>query len=159
MTTNDNKQPAIFAKMHAIQSEIGSIGKNNKNSFQNYAFRSVGQAMAALQPLLNKHGVILQPTYSEPHIIEQEKGAGATVLLRLQFVAIEDGSAMLVAAVGQGADSGDKAVYKAMAGAFKYAVFQTFCIPEDGVDAEFSEPEVKTKKRTPANGSLREILG
>ena len=155
---NETKVPDIFAKLHAIQSEMGAIGKANTNSFQNYKFRSVGQAMAALQPLLNKHGVILQPTYSDPHIIEQEKGCGATVLLRMQFVSVSDGSAMLVSAVGQGSDSGDKAVYKAMAGAFKYAVFQTFCVPEDGIDAEFSEPEVKAKKKT-AGPNLRDILG
>ena len=39
-------------------------------------------------------------------------------------------------------DSGDKATNKAMAAAFKYALFQTFCIPtEEMKDADAETPE------------------
>lgn len=153
----------ILDKLLAITSEIGVIGKTNKNSFQNYNFRSVSQAMAALQPLLVKHGVVLQPNYTGLMLHQQEKGFTATCTLHLTFYCVEDQSSLMITAVGQGADSGDKALYKAMAGAFKYGVFQTFCIPEDGADAEFSEPEVKAKKpaakSTGATGpSIRNLL-
>lgn len=143
-------QPGILKKMNAITSEIGSVGKTNTNSFQNYRFRSIAQAMAALQPLLVKHKVVVQPSFQNVQIIEQEKGAGATVNLALGFWDTEDGSSLVVHAVGQGSDAGDKAVPKAMACAMKYAIFSTFMVPEDGIDAEFSSPEVKPKsKATP----------
>lgn len=150
----------IFEKMHSITSEIGAIGKTNKNTFQNYQFRSVAQAMAALQPLLVKHSVILQPEFGAVQILEQEKGCGAVVSLRATFWCIEDGSMLTVSCVGQGSDSGDKAVPKAMACAVKYLIFTTFMVPEDGVDAEFSEPDVKTKpKAAKKSGGIMDILG
>lgn len=164
---NEKKIGSIFAKMAALTAEIGAIGKTNNNKFQNYNFRSVGQAMAALQPLLVKHGVILQPCYTDMQLHAQDKGYTATCCLALSFIAVDDGSMIMVRSIGQGADAGDKATYKAMAGAFKYAVFQSLCVPEDGADAEFADPEVKPKAtaaaakpsaKTPGNG-MRDILG
>lgn len=48
-------------------------------------------------------------------------------------------------------DSGDKATNKAMAIAFKYACFQTFCIPTEELmdDPDKDSPEVKGKKQPP----------
>lgn len=137
----------VLTSLHAIMGEIGSIGKTNTNSFQKYNFRSVGQAMSALQPLLMKHRLILQPCYQDEKLQEQEKGYTAVATLNLTFHHVDDGSSFLVRVPGQGADAGDKALYKALAGAFKYAVFQTFCIPEDGVDAEHDSPAVAPKAK------------
>ena len=51
-------------------------------------------------------------------------------------------------------DSGDKATNKAMSAAYKYAMFQTFCIPVEGTpDADGDSHEVKAK----ANGSSKPI--
>jgi hypothetical protein len=144
---SDTTVGKVYAALHAVIAEIGAIGKNNTNSFQKYQFRSVGQAMAALQPLLVKHKLILQPNVTGYQMMDQEKGAGCVLMLQLNFIHIEDGSSLVVSSVGQGSDSGDKAVDKALAGAFKYAVFQTFCVPEDGMDAENFEPEVKMKPK------------
>lgn len=154
----ENQIGDVFKSLHAITAEIGAIGKTNKNSFQNYNFRSIGQAMAALQPLLVKHNLVLQPSFTNFQVLEQEKGSGMVVMLALGFYSTTDGSSFVVRSVGQGADSGDKAAYKAMAGALKYAIFSTFCVPEEGADAEFSEPEVKMKKPT-SSATARNILG
>lgn len=157
----------IFHKLAKITADIGAIGKTNKNSFQNYNFRSVGQAMAALQPLLVKYNVVLQPCFGEVQLHQQEKGYTATCGLSLTFYDADTDTSLMVRSVGQGADAGDKAMYKAMAGAFKYAVFTTFCVPEDGADAEFSEPEVKPRAAkseakpvtAPGPKITRDILG
>lgn len=137
----------VLTSLHAVMAEIGAIGKTNVNSFQKYNFRSVDQAMSALQPLLLKNRLILQPCYQDEKLHEQEKGFSATAVLNLTFHHVDDGSSFLVRVPGQGADSGDKALYKALAGAFKYAIFQTFCIPESGTDAEHESPEVKPKAK------------
>ncbi len=158
---NEAKPPGkIFKALHAIMSEVGAISKDNKNSFQSYSFRSVAQAMAALQPLLIKNGVVLQPGYEQVALHDQEKGFTATCMLALTFWCIEDESCLTVRVPGQGADSSDKALAKALAMAFKYAVFQTLSIPEDGTDSEFATPEVKTVKKAAAGPkSIREMIG
>lgn len=154
----NNASNKVLAALHSLMSEIGAIGKTNTNSFQNYKFRSVAQAMSALQPLLIKHNLIIQPFYDTIQLHEQEKGYTATCVLNLTFHHVEDGSTLSYRIPGQGADSGDKALGKAMAMAFKYAVFQGMAVPEDGVDSEFSEPEVKTKPKTAAP-SMKNLLG
>lgn len=156
---SEHKVPAVFGALHAVMREIGVIGKENTNSFQKYNFRSVAQAMASLQPLLIKHNLIAIPHYDSPVLHEQEKGYTATVRLSLQFISTVDGSDVMAQVPGQGADAGDKALAKALAGAFKYAVFQTFCVPEEGVDAEFASPEVKAKPKAKPVQNLKDILG
>ncbi len=149
---NDRGAESIFAKMHTIMAEIGVIGKEGRNEFQKYSFRGISQVVDALQPLLVKHGVIMIPQYSGLQLHTQEKGYTATVNLQLGFISVEDGTNMFYAAVGQGADSGDKAANKAMTAAYKYALCHGLGIRENevGSDADSDSPVV-TKKA--ANGS------
>jgi hypothetical protein len=131
-----------------IIGDIGAIEKTRTNTHQKYKFRGIDDALAALQPLLVKHNVVMAPSYSElTHSPLPEKGFVASVKLELRFVSTEDGSGVLVATYGTGTDFGDKALYKAMSGALKYAIFQTFCIPtEELKDAEEDSPEVSHVK-------------
>jgi hypothetical protein len=128
-----------------IIQDIGAVEKDQVNSHQKYKFRGIDQAMAALQPLLVKHNVVLAPTYSEFTNLPLEKGSFVSVKLSLRLISTQDGSGMLVETYGTGTDFGDKALYKAMSGAFKYAVFQTFCIPTE----EAKDPEVDSHEVTP----------
>ena len=48
--------------------------------------------------------------------------------LRVEFFA-PDGSSVIAETVGEGLDMSDKASNKAMSAAYKYALFQVFCIP------------------------------
>jgi hypothetical protein len=58
-----------------------------------------------------------------------------------------DGSSVESVVVGEAMDSGDKSMNKAMSAAFKYACFQTFCIPtEEMIDSESESPEPAPKK-------------
>ena len=57
----------------------------------------------------------------------------------------ESGESISVTVVGEGMDSGDKATSKALSIAYKYAMFQTFCIPtEDDPDKDVYEAAVPT---------------
>jgi hypothetical protein len=55
-----------------------------------------------------------------------------TVEAEFDFVSSQDGSKHTVKTYGEAMDSGDKATNKAMSAAYKYAAFQTFCIPTEG---------------------------
>lgn len=140
-----SEKQKIYSAMQAIMAEVGSIGKNHTNSFQKYKFVSISDVMEALQPLLVKHNVVCQPDMQERIVPNPEKGFTATVTLRMGFWHTEDGSGYVTSAVGQGSDTGDKAVPKAMACALKYLLRYTFMIPdkEDRVDAEYESPDIK----------------
>jgi hypothetical protein len=130
----------ICKKMLALMNDVGAIEKT-RDSFQKYKYRGIDDALAALQPLLIKHGVILVPGYTEPVLQPAgEKGFLASTQLHLGWVDADSGEMLRTSFPGVGYDVSDKGIYKAMAGAFKYAVFQTLCIPtEEDKDAEAGE--------------------
>lgn len=66
--------------------------------------------------------------------------------MKYRFFAV-DGSYVDAVVVGEGMDSGDKATNKAMSVAFKYACFQTFCIPTENLidDPDADTPELNRK--------------
>src|SRR5206468_8989777 len=62
-----------------------------------------------------------------------------------------DGGTLTAAAAGQAADSGDKAVPKAMSVAFRTVLLQTLCIPTDDPD-----PDSQTHERSAAPSAPRQ---
>lgn len=128
--------PALVRVAQAIASE--GIGKSRDNKQQGYKFRGVDEVMNAFAPLFAKEGIFIRPRFSDREVSERATKSGSVLYAvsvqgSFDFVA-EDGSAVTVGPFfGEAMDSGDKATNKAMAVAFKYAMFQTFCVPLEGV--------------------------
>ena len=144
---------SIYAKMLAIQQEITEVPKTGYNESQRYEFRTIDDVLVTVRNALNKHGVACYPTRQEVHSHEtnEEPGKrGPRITTRVVigvtycFADAETGEMVFVESVGEGIDySGDKATYKALTGAQKYALTQAFSIPCDGYDPEsFDEPEL-----------------
>lgn len=145
----------IFKKMSQVMTEIGSIGKDQKNQAQGFKFRGIDQFVNSLYPALTKHGVFMAPRcVSETHELKEvTRGSGkqgidkhVTILMEYDFFA-EDGSKVTVGPIpAEGLDSGDKATNKALSAALKYALIQTFSIPtEDMAEADLESPEIGKK--------------
>jgi len=123
--------------MSAVMNDIGAVGKTQENSFQKYKFRGIDDVMNALYPVLCKHHLFLTPEVQEQkcEIIGGTDGKCKTqmhALLTIKYTMYaEDGSSVSAVVVGEGLDSSDKAVSKAMSVGMKYALFQMFCIPTD----------------------------
>ena len=140
----------VYEKIAAVTADLSRIGiaKDSKNAQQGYQFRGIDQVYGALSPLLSKHGLCILPRVKDRQVLErQTKSGGAlfytTLLVEFDFVAAEDGSKHTVITVGEAMDSGDKSSNKAMSAAYKYAAFQTFCIPtEADNDADATTHEV-----------------
>lgn len=128
--------PALVRVTRAIATE--GIGKTRENRQQGYNFRGVDEVMNAFSPLLAREGIFIRPQFAEREVSERATAKGGTLFSvsvkgSFDFVA-EDGSSVTVGPFyGEAMDSGDKATNKAMAVAFKYAMFQTFCVPLEGV--------------------------
>lgn len=142
----------VHQAMIAVARDIAStgIGKTRDNEQQHYKFRGVDEVMNAFAPILAKHGLIVVPQFDKWEMRERPSRNGGVlfdVLVAGRFAFTHEDGSILVAGpfYGEAMDSADKATNKAMAVAFKYAMFQTFCVPLEGVtggDADAQSPEV-----------------
>lgn len=145
----------IHQQLVAVTRKIASegIGKTRKNAQQGYNFRGIDEVMNAFAPILADAGLYVHPRYTERDVAERAtKSGGAlfyvTVKGEFDFVNDEGEKATVGPFYGEAMDSADKATNKAMAVAFKYAMFQTFCVPLEGVtggDADAVTHEVAAK--------------
>lgn len=136
----------VYGAVLEVARDLGraGIGKRSSQGLR-FSYRSIEDVLAALNPLLYQHHLIIYPERidQEPEQSVSTRGGGVQRLVRTtityRFVSTEDGSSFTAQALGEGLDSSDKASGKAMSYAFKSAMFQTFCIPVIGMpdpDAE-----------------------
>jgi len=145
----------IFETIDLIMKEVPAIGKTKQNTKQNYKFRGIDDVMNKLQPIFAKYKLFVVPDVLEQTREERKTSTGGTLLysickIKYTFYA-EDGSHVEATVIGEGMDSGDKASNKAMAIAFKYALFQVFCIPTE----ELKDPD---KEKTPQSFSSQQLM-
>ena len=132
----------VYKAINNVQKALlGGIGKNQKNAQQGFKFRGIDDVYNALAPALAENGLVVLPEVLEREVIERQTRNGGvlfyvTLKVNYHFCSSEDGSKHTVCAYGEAMDSGDKATNKAMSAAYKYACFQTFCIPTENVDAD-----------------------
>lgn len=145
----------IFETIDLIMKEVPAIGKTKQNTKQNYKFRGIDDVMNKLQPIFAKYKLFVVPDVLEQTREERKTSTGGTLLysickIKYTFYA-EDGSHVEATVIGEGMDSGDKASNKAMAIAFKYALFQVFCIPTE----ELKDPD---KEKNPQSFSPQQLM-
>jgi hypothetical protein len=149
--------PKVYSAINAVSRAMSKegIAKGRKNQQQGYAFRGIDDVFAALAPHLASEGLCILPRVIDRTVLERETKAGGnlfytTLKVEFDFVAVADGSKHTVCTVGEAMDSGDKSSNKAMSAAYKYACFQTFCIPTEGDnDADGHTHEVAPRLGTP----------
>jgi len=139
----------VYGCIAAVSAEIAQTGiaKGRKNIQQGYSFRGIDEVYNALAPLVAKHKLVILPRILTRECVERQTQKGGTlfyvtVAAEFDFVSAHDGSKHTVRTFGEAMDSADKATNKAMSAAYKYAAFQTFCIPTEGDnDADAHTPE------------------
>ena len=140
----------VFKAISAVSEELLSgIEKNDINQQQRFKFRGIDSVYNALAPALVKNKLIIAPRIIEREVSERTSRNGGvlfyvTVKAEFDFISTEDGSIHTVTNYGEAMDSGDKATNKAMSIAYKYAAFQTFCIPTEdtSIDPELESHNV-----------------
>ena len=140
----------IYEALTAVMRDCGAVGKDSKNPQQGYKYRGIDAVMNAVNPALTKNRVFVAPEVLEMTREERTTGRGTLLIysvakVKYTFYA-EDGSSITAVVIGEGMDSGDKSMNKAMSAAFKYALFQVLCIPtEEMIDSEVDSPEPQPK--------------
>ena len=145
---SEQQHENVFQAINAIMSEVGYVKKQRAANL-NYSYAGEAALIEAVRPAMVFHGVFCYVSNYD-NVMQSEytttKGSSMTrttlrATVRFQH---ESGSFIDVQSVGEGADSGDKSLNKAMTGAYKYALRQTFCIETgDDPDKYPSEPVSK----------------
>lgn len=142
---NQESRTAILKKLAAVRGDVAYIQKGGRNAAQGYSFLSERQITELFKELFDKHGVMF--TYSSVITGSMETPKKTQIITNVRvnyaFIDVETGEVLGGSAAGQGADSGDKGVYKAITGAIKYVFMKTFLIPT-GDDPEEDTREEKT---------------
>jgi hypothetical protein len=140
----------ILQKLHKIQTEVEKMEKDGYNDFQNYNYLSETQVTLKIKKLLDENKVIFNHSSQITNVITFQNAKGLTnfltnILVKYSFYDIESGEKMRGEVCGQGTDSGDKGVYKAITGAIKYIFMKNFLIPTG------DDPENEKQTSRPTN--------
>lgn len=145
--------PKIYAAIAGVINDIGVVSKDKINKQQGFKYRSVDDVYSVLNPALAKNKVFILPEIMDEkrEVGTSRNGAKVTsVILKMKYtVYAEDGSYIQTILKGEAMDTGDKAINKAMAIAYKYLCFQLFCIPvEDMPDPDAESHDLEAEKQT-----------
>jgi hypothetical protein len=148
--------PSIYHALAAVKKEIGAVGKDQRNTMQNFNFRGVDAVVNAAAPLLNDHGVITVPFVLDAPVYETvEVGSKRTpmahVILRVAYNFFGPaGDCIQAVVVSESMDSGDKAMPKAMSVAYRIALLQVLNLPTTDRDPDEESFERSAREATPA---------
>lgn len=146
----EEKKGNLADKLAWVMSQVGWIQKTGRNEKQGYKYATDADVSDVVREKLAEAGVAVIPyvqSVSFREIQGQNKAIPvATVIMDFTFVCGEE--KQTVRTVGEGMDPGDKAVYKAMTGATKYALLKTFLLPT-GDDPERDDVDEKPQNRPP----------
>lgn len=150
---------AIYASLNAVHRELARLGmaKDQRNTTQNFNFRSIDGLYNLVSALLAKNNVLTVPRMNglklEPFVTKNGIPMfRATLEAEYKLLSTIDGSSEYLQVMGEGMDSGDKATNKAMSIAHKYALIQLFNIPlvgSDDPDLESPEAEPVSPRKAP----------
>lgn len=130
----------IHEAIAAVMTEVEYVQKQKAPGL-NYSFAGEAALIDKLRPAMVKHGVmcyvtavhdVRHDTYQTQKNVTMNR---VSLVLELRFAHAPSTTEIVVMAAGEGTDVGDKGTPKAMTGAFKYALRETFCL-ETGDDPD-----------------------
>jgi ERF superfamily len=164
------EQKTLRQKLGEVRRRIGYIQKRGYNERHNYNYVAAADIAGTVGDALAELGVVVIPrlesiTY-EPHAPGRlDSVRVARVIMAYTFTDENSGEEVTAKVAGQGLDAGDKASYKAMTGALKYALLQSFLLatgddPEDELadsrTALGSEPTITVEQVRQLQGLIEE---
>jgi len=136
----------LHTAINDVYQEVGYVQKDGKINFGNTKYNFAGEAafIRAIRPAMIKHGLAIAPTafnvLSMQKFGKDDKNFLCTISAEYHLLHTS-GESMTISTLGQGADSGDKAIPKALTGAYKYALRQLFMI-ETGDDPDNTASDI-----------------
>lgn len=138
------RQKTIADRLLAVAADASRIGKHGVNTFQNYAYVTDSDVVDAVREALAKQGlfVAMHVRHDRVKIYREEGRLCAEVYVDAIIHCPETGEQFPGGAPGYAEDKGDKAAYKAITGAKKYALLLLLGL-STGDDPENDRSEAK----------------
>ena len=134
----------LLKKISEISVSVGSIPKKGENPEYSYVMEK--DVVDSIRRKLAEKGITIIPCIvdsSERQVQQEEKATTVTkVIMSYTFFDIETNSSITTYYQGEGEDTLDKGIYKAITGCQKYALLKTFLI-STGDDPENEKSELE----------------
>ena len=162
--TDDEKRAALAKKLLEVYKSVGHVEKRGRNDFHKYDYVMESDAAEKVREAMVKAGLVLIPTVKERHAHDL-KGQGDkitpihSVMMTYRLIDTETGFVEIFDMTGDGMDTGDKGIYKAITGCQKYAYLKLSLASagDDDPEKDFgpdSASRAKGKaKETPSSAS------
>ena len=139
----------LAAKMIKIMEDVSYIQKKGFNAFQKYKYATESDVSTAFAESFKKNNVCMLTSVVERNCDTYKTAQGkdsfiVSVKMEVTFIDADSGESFTGTFFGDGTDSGDKGVYKAITGAQKYALMKTFMV-STGDDPECDHKEANYK--------------
>jgi len=126
-------QLSLRQKLAVVRRRIAYVQKRGHNERQNYSYVTAADIAGAVGDILSELGVIVVPRLESISHEPSRTGRAevehvARVVMAYTFMDVDTAEEITVKVAGEGLDAGDKAPYKAMTGALKYALLQSFLL-------------------------------
>lgn len=145
----------------AVMTEVGYVLKTKpKDGGISYSFASEAGVIDALRDSMVRHRLVMIPTkttlMASADYTSKTGGHMARTLIERTWILrhADSKEEIQVSAIGDGADMGDKGGYKAMTGALKYALRQTFLIKTGDDPDEVPSEAMQRKKQIKRDASF-----
>jgi len=143
--------PKLAAKMVLAMRAIDAVAKSGTNTKQGYKYVQAADVAHEVRKALIDNGISFDYSVTDTDRWDKATTNGGSmacvqVKVAVTFTDQESGESRTVNSIGWGMDSLDKAPYKAMTGAVKYALRMNFLIPDDADpenDSQDSRPRVQ----------------
>jgi hypothetical protein len=155
MTTAKTEQAPIplITRLVEVAQEIDHIDKGGYNKAQEYHFVKATDVARAIREGLYKRGILTVVDSTVESVLPYTSGKGGQMFLTtvrgtITFIDTLTDATLVARGVGQGTDSGDKGVFKAITGMIKYMLTSTFLIPNEGDDPEVDRADEREDRPT-----------
>lgn len=162
MEEQERSVKRIAAKLVKVMSEVAHVAKNGTNEFHRYQYATAADVLEKVNDALvgNKICSVANAELLSLENVVNAKGNQehfATVRMNIRLIDSDSGEYVDIAGLGNGQDSGDKAVMKAETASIKYAYMMAFNI-STGDDPE-ADSRTDQFEAAPQTVALPRVVG
>ncbi|MFT8319303.1 MAG: ERF family protein [Bacillus sp. (in: firmicutes)] len=157
---------SLVKKLSEVMRQVKYIEKKGFNKFHKYKYATESDVAEKVREVLADQNVMMVPNLLNHTTREHTTAAGKTeyivsVDMEFNFYDGDSGEHIAFRMSGDGQDAGDKAIYKAITGAQKYALMKVFMIPtgddpeaDSGTDDKNESPNSNNNQSPSKNAPM-----
>jgi hypothetical protein len=155
----DTEKKNLMQKAAAVLAVVEHVPKNGWNDFHKYKYATEADITSSVRAEMARQGLMLIPSVEKVEwtSIPRKDGSDRLATLTVKFTLTDGNESFAFTVLGEGADRSDKATYKAMTGALKYALLKLFLIPtgDDPEKDDDEKPAPRTNGKASADAAAK----